>query len=111
MDGLLDALATGLEFALAGVPIAAIVALVVQGAKVMGYVESDNAPKAAIFAGAFLGLGWLATYLFSGADLTVGYIVDGLTRYVIGVLEAGILYQGAKFALGRYAGIQLGSPE
>ena len=63
----------------------------------MRVVDSETAPKAAIVAGAFFGLGWLATYLFSGADLTVAYVVDGLNRYVIGVLEAGIVYQTVKW--------------
>lgn len=110
MDGLLQALQAGFELAIGGIPIATSVAFVVQGAKVLGYVNGETAPKAAILAAAFFGLGWLVSYLFSGADLTVEYIVSGLNLYVVGALEAGLVYEGFKFALGK-VGIELGSSE
>ena len=108
MDGLLQALQAGFELAIGGVPIALSVAFVVQGAKVLGFVSAETAPKAAIAAAGFFGLGWLATYLFSGADLTVGYVVSGINQYVVGALEAGMLYEAFKFGLGK-VGVNLGS--
>ena len=106
MDGLLQALQAGFELVVGGIPVATTVAFVVQGAKVLGYVDSETAPKAAIIAAGFFGLGWLATYLFSGADLTVAYVVAGLNQYVIGALEAGLLYEVAKYGFAK-AGINI----
>jgi hypothetical protein len=74
---------------ISGVPIAVAVFLVVQGLKVFGFVDGGSAPKAAIGAGAFFGLSWMAGELFPVAKpfIEIGYVT------ILGSLTAGLFYE------------------
>ena len=99
-----EALKGFLDLVVGGVPLTLSVFLTVQGLKVLNFVTSEQAPKAALAAGGFFGLGYLASVLFPESAELIGTV----NQAIVGALSAGLFYEGAKAVLGR-VGIDLGT--
>jgi len=74
---------------IAGVPIAVAVFLGVQGLKVYGLVDSNSAPKAAIWIAALFGIAALIGEFYPPALP----VVEGVFTTFLGVMTAGLFYE------------------
>jgi hypothetical protein len=99
-----EALKGFLDLVVGGVPLTLSVFVTVQSLKVLGFVTSETAPKAAIAAGGFFGLGYLASALFPDAAGIIGTV----NQAVVAALSVGLFYEGAKVLLAK-VGINLSS--
>ena len=79
---------TALELVLAGIPVAVLVALGVQGLKVFGFVDGTTAPRAAIILALLFGVGVIVGSVLPEVE---EYITLGFSTFA-GAMTAGLGY-------------------